>query len=158
MKYLTIADIGKNLSKLEHSNAYTLITEILNPLIESLQCDLTVTSGYRPPTVNQTIGGVNTSDHCYAAAADIIPATKGFLVKDLFSRVIKLNLPYRQAILSRELVQGTSGKLRYVQWLHLACNHPSAITKHEAFIEDRPLQGNAKYTAWKGTLPDWDFT
>ena len=51
-------------------NLINLVTNVLQPL-RTLVGLISITSGYRSPEVNASVGGSKTSDHCFGMAADI---------------------------------------------------------------------------------------
>jgi len=51
-------------------NLRELCANVLQPLRDQYGKSINITSGYRSPKVNKTIGGSTTSDHCFGNAAD----------------------------------------------------------------------------------------
>jgi hypothetical protein len=88
---LTAAQVACNWQK--------LCKNILDPIRDAGYA-ITLSSGYRSPSYNASIGGSNTSDHVYACAADI-QLLSGDAVenaKKLFKWIGKSGLPYSQVI------------------------------------------------------------
>lgn len=52
-------------------NIWTLCSEVLQPLRDAMGFPITITSGYRCPTLNMIVGGVEGSQHLNGTAADI---------------------------------------------------------------------------------------
>lgn len=77
-------------------NLQVLVTTCLQPLRESLDSSIHVTSGYRPPLLNMLIKGSSTSAHMHGRAADLRAA--GFTPLEVCQRVIDLALPFDQII------------------------------------------------------------
>lgn len=79
------------------ANIIALIDNVLDPLRRAYGGPITVTSGYRSPKLNASVGGVKTSQHQKGQAADI---TAGSLEenKKLFDLAQELNLPFCQLI------------------------------------------------------------
>lgn len=88
---LTAAHVACNWQK--------LCKNILDPIKKEFP-GLSISSGYRSPSYNASIGGSNSSDHVYACAADI-QLLSGDAVenaKKLFKWIGKSGLPYSQII------------------------------------------------------------
>lgn len=94
-------------------NWQKLCQNILDP-IKDAGFPITISSGYRSPAFNASIGGSNTSDHCFAKSADI-QLLNGDAVenaKKLFKWIGKAGLPYSQVIFEG-------------RWVHIAYNGAS---------------------------------
>jgi hypothetical protein len=76
-------------------NLQVLVDNVLQPIRNKFG-PVTVTSGYRSPSVNKAIGGSATSDHCFGFAADFEVA--GVDNKEL-ARWVADNLKFKQLIL-----------------------------------------------------------
>lgn len=76
-----------------------LVKNVLDPLREAWGAPIVVTSGYRSPKLNATVGGAKYSAHLYGYAADIRTISDrpsdNKRLRDLF---ILLNLPFDQLI------------------------------------------------------------
>src|SRR5262245_48763736 len=92
-----------------------LCTAVLDPLRESTQVALSVTSGYRSPALNTRIGGAANSQHVEGKAADI--QSGGMSVLDLFKAVIRLGLPFDQVIYE--------AKNKTTKWVHVSHSMPA---------------------------------
>lgn len=55
-------------------NIQELVETILDPLREAWGSGIKISSGYRSPALNKAVRGSSTSAHCYALAADLVPA------------------------------------------------------------------------------------
>lgn len=77
-------------------NLISLCQNILEPLRTGINEPIKVSSGYRCPRLNQTIGGAPNSQHMAGEAADI--QGTGLSNKQLFEKVQQLDLPYDQLI------------------------------------------------------------
>ena len=74
----------------------TLAVNVLQPVREHYGKGVKVTSGYRSPEVNASVGGSKTSDHCKGQAADIeIPGLPNLEL----AQYIKDTLQFTQLIL-----------------------------------------------------------
>jgi hypothetical protein len=73
-----------------------LCANILQPLRDSIELPLMVSSGYRCARLNRYVGGSVRSQHMEGRAADVI--CFGMDTKQLFKRVLELKLPFDQLI------------------------------------------------------------
>ena len=81
------------------ANLTALVANILDPLREAYGKPIVVSSGYRCPKLNRTVGGAAKSQHVTGQAADIhtlsdTPADN----KKLFDLIQSLKLPFDQLI------------------------------------------------------------
>ena len=83
MKFFTFSELLKSetaikkriwngASREEEDNLNALVAAVLDPLREKYGKPITVTSGYRCPSVNKAVGGEPTSQHTKGEAADIV--------------------------------------------------------------------------------------
>lgn len=79
------------------ANIIALIDNVLDPLRRAYGGPITVTSGYRSPKLNASVGGVKTSQHQKGQAADITAGSPEEN-KRLFDLARELNLPFCQLI------------------------------------------------------------
>lgn len=77
-------------------NLTRLCVTVLEPLRIDLRLPIHISSGLRPPWLNQAIGGSNTSAHMDGRAADI--EVPGMTPLEVCQRVIALGLPIDQVI------------------------------------------------------------
>lgn len=77
-------------------NLRRLCVDILQPLRDTIDLSITISSGYRPPELNRLIGGSTTSAHPYGRAADII--INGMDPLDVAKTIRDMELPYDQVI------------------------------------------------------------
>lgn len=82
------------------ANIKALVDNVLDPLRETWGKPLTVTSGYRCPVLNKSVGGSKTSQHMTGQAADI---STGNIVDNakLFHLIIDTKLPFDQLIFEK---------------------------------------------------------
>lgn len=90
------------------ANIVALIDNVLDPLRRAYGNPITVTSGYRSPKLNASIGGVKTSQHQKGQAADITAGSPEEN-KKLFDLAREMNLPFCQLI----------DEKRY-KWVHIS--------------------------------------
>ena len=110
-----------------------LVTNILQPLRAKFGTVI-VTSGYRSPEVNKSVGGSTTSHHCFGYAADF--EVLGMDNKEL-AVYIRDNLTYTQLILEFYTDgQPDSG------WVH--CSYDAADLKCQT-LTARRVNGRTKY-------------
>ena len=77
------------------TNLQVLVDSVLQPLRDRVGT-IVISSGYRSPELNTTIGGSSTSDHCLGMAADI--ETVG-LDNKVLAQTIRDNFQFTQLIL-----------------------------------------------------------
>ena len=111
-KLVQIAKEGTN----EYKNLVFLIEHLLDPVREKLGKPIIVTSGWRPPKLNQAVGGSKTSNHLYGHAADV--HIKGNNV-DIIEALLSLNIPFDECI-AEHAVFNKEGELTGCEWVHLA--------------------------------------
>ena len=113
-------------------NIRYLVQAVLQPLRTSLQRPVVVTSGYRSPSVNKVIGGVDHSQHLTGEAADI--TVTGLSPTQLLAEVRALRLPVDQAI--DEQFDGKA-------WLHVSASRKS---QRNQFLAARKINGVLTYS------------
>jgi zinc D-Ala-D-Ala carboxypeptidase len=91
---------------------------------------ITVSSGYRSPTVNEKLGSKPTSDHCKGLAVDFICPSFG-TPDEVVRQIMASDIPYKQVI--RE----------FDRWVHLAVSAPGEEPRRQALIIDK--QGTRNY-------------
>ncbi len=79
------------------NNVQQLVDCVLDPLRQAWGRPLTISSGYRCPELNKSVGGSPTSHHLRGMAADITTGNKVDNRK-LFQLIVDLKLPYTQLI------------------------------------------------------------
>lgn len=77
-------------------NLRRLCVDILQPLREAAGRPITISSGYRPPKLNELIGGSTTSAHMDGRAADLI--IEGLSPLEVSQMIRAMELPYDQVI------------------------------------------------------------
>jgi len=77
-------------------NLRRLCVDILQPLRDNIGVSITISSGYRPPELNNLIGGSTTSAHMDGRAADII--IEGHSPLQVAQTIQDMELPYDQVI------------------------------------------------------------
>lgn len=77
-------------------NLRRLCVDILQPYRDVIGVPITITSGYRPPKLNEMIGGSTTSAHMDGRAADIFVAGKS--PYEVATAIRDMDLPYDQLI------------------------------------------------------------
>lgn len=118
-------------------NLTKLCCNVLQPLRDALDHSIQITSGYRSPKVNKSVGGAKNSDHLYGYAADIQLWVNGKNKNQLiYDTVLKLKLPFRQMI-------DEFGSDDEPAWIHISYNE--ADLKHEC-LRARKVDGKTVYT------------
>jgi len=108
------------------------LAELLERIRIQLGAPITVTSGYRGPVLNRSVGGVTSSDHVQGMAADIVcPAfgTPYRVAKALASQVATLGI-------GQIILEGLRGK----QWVHISTRVPSQAVNRVITISDAGKQ------------------
>ncbi len=77
-------------------NIQALVDSCLQPLRDDVNATISISSGYRPPALNEMIGGSATSAHMFGRAADFTVARMSPF--DICELVEALRLPYDQVI------------------------------------------------------------
>ena len=77
-------------------NLRRLCVDILQPYRDVIGVPITITSGYRPPRLNELIGGSTTSAHMDGRAADFVVPGKTPL--EVAEAIRDMDLPYDQLI------------------------------------------------------------
>lgn len=89
-------------------NLKALCEDILEPLREKINEPILITSGYRCESLNNKVGGADTSQHMQGQAADI--HINGLSIEDLFQYIKKSDLNFDQ------LIQ------EFNNWVHISFN------------------------------------
>lgn len=85
-----------------------LIVNVVQPTVDHFGIDPTTCSVYRNPTLNDKIGGVDTSQHCFGMAIDFVI---GNISLQEIVKFIAKNLQFDQLIL-----ENSNGK----KWIHVS--------------------------------------
>lgn len=106
--------INNNIPSSLLANMNELFDNVLNPLRESYRKPIRITSGYRCPVLNKAVGGVSSSDHVNARAADIVgtPNTRAEN-KKLFDLAQQIGLDFDQLIFEKGTAEGPD-------WVHIS--------------------------------------
>lgn len=108
-----------------------LCETILEPIRAHFNAPVRVSSGYRSPKLNQTIGGSATSQHCKGEAADF--TVVGHSVDEVFEFIKASDLPFDQVI------------HEFGAWVHVSHTR-SRINRRQALRAVR-RRGRAEYLA-----------
>ena len=104
----------------EINNLHRLCDDLLEPAQTLLGVPLSINSGYRSPTLNQTIGGATASAHMDGRAADFVP--HGMDLQGVFDSLRKSDLPYDQIIFECHA------------WIHLAIAREGEKPRRQALM------------------------
>ena len=119
-------------------NLQRLATELLQPLRDALGHGISVSSGYRSPTLNTRIGGSQTSAHSIGMAADINAHGYGDSRKlALFIRdwLVKNKVPFDQLI------------LEFGTWVHIGLMNRAGQQRRQVLTARLDKQGKTEYVA-----------
>ena len=92
-------------------NAKRLCENILQPLRNEIKMRVDISRIYSCEEVNGIVGGVKTSDHLLAMAADITIPVK----QEIAFNFIRNNLKFKQLIYERKLINGI-----WIEWIHVS--------------------------------------
>lgn len=94
-------------------NIMDLVENLLDPVRARIGCPITVTSGYRPPQLNEAVGGAKNSNHLYGYAADVVCGNRGSDNLKIVKAIYELGLEFDEVIIEK-------GTLAKPQWIHVA--------------------------------------
>jgi len=104
----------------EKENLKDLAINILQPLKNKLNANITIASGYRSPELNSLVEGKKDSQHIKGEAVDIVVHSKS--IKEVYELICR-EFDFDQAILGHN------------KWIHISYrkNH----NRHKSYIEKR---------------------
>ena len=108
-------------------NLKHLCVTVLQPLRNEVNESIRISSGYRPPELNDIIGGSKTSAHRFGRAADF--TVKGLTPFETVELIIDMELVYDQVI------------HEFGQWVHVGI---AALPRHEVLTAVRE-NGETRY-------------
>lgn len=104
---------------------------ILQPLRDSLDRPVLVSSGYRSPELNRAVGGAKNSCHMFGRAADI--SVPGMTVYGVCHRIVSLHLPFRQCI------------DEFNAWVHVSIEPTGQPPRQQMLTARRAANGRTVY-------------
>ena len=104
-----------------------LCNKVLEPLLKK-GFKFSINSGYRSPALNKAIGGAKDSQHTKGQAADLNPI--GLSVEDLYTEIIKSQIPFDQII------------QEFNSWVHISYKSEPRLSKLRAI----KVNGKTVYT------------
>ncbi len=110
-KNTRLMDIQRDIPEKYILNAKRLCENVLQPLRNELGMRVDISRVYSSEELNELVGGVSTSDHLLAMAADITVPIK----QEMAFTFIRTKLKYKQAIYERKLINGV-----WVEWIHVS--------------------------------------
>jgi hypothetical protein len=119
------------------ANLFHLCLNVLQPLRDATGVPITVTSGFRSPSLNNAIEGAPKSQHMLGQAADIIVHGYGFT--QLISIIRRLRLPVDQLI------------DEHGQWVHIS--HKQSGVNRGEILASRYLHNRVVTTAAANLYP-----
>ena len=102
------------------------LAETLECVRELLGCPMRINSGYRSERVNAHCGGVSTSAHLFARAADFVPV--GMPIAEAFERIKHSGIVFDQLILEPT-------------WIHIGIARTLDTPRQECLTASRGLKG-----------------
>ncbi len=109
-----------------------LVLTILQPLRDKIGRPLVISSGYRSPSVNSSVGGSRESAHVFGRAADI--SVPGMPTQELARFIVGLSLPFDQLI------------NEFDSWIHIAIPMQGIVPRREQLTARRSPTGATLYT------------
>lgn len=110
------------------SNLNNLINKLLDPVRSKIGMPITVTSGYRPPKLNNAVHGAKNSNHLHGYAADLKTGNGSSDNLKIVYAIFDLKLDYDEIIIEK-------GTLEKPQWIHVALK-PSGNRKKFMYSPD----------------------
>lgn len=95
-------------------NLSRLCNSLLQPIRDSLQLPIIVSSSYRSPSLNKAVGGAKNSQHLYGEAADIVCSDNQKLWNTICGLILKGEITVGQLIDEKDL-----------KWIHISLPTPS---------------------------------
>jgi len=114
-------------------NLVRLCTTVLQPLRNFERSGIRILSGYRPPWLNEAIGGSKNSAHMFGCAADLV--VEGAKNELICRDIAELKLPVDQCILEFP----PNG------WVHVGIERVGAPRRNQ-FLTARALHGKTQYS------------
>jgi hypothetical protein len=112
-------------------NLTALAVRVLDPLRDAIRRPIIITSGYRPPEVNDAIRGSRNSQHLRGEAADLV--VRGMSPDLLAQHLRRLKAPVDQCI------------VEFGQWLHVS-HSLYGDNRGEYLRAERDANGAVVYT------------
>lgn len=130
--------IDNSPSPAHKANLQRLVTELLQPIRDALGHGISVSSGYRSPTLNTRIGGSQTSAHSIGMAADINAHGYGnsrqlaIFIRDY---LVKNKVPFDQLI------------LEFGDWVHIGLTNRAGAQRRQVLTARRDKDGKTEFVA-----------
>lgn len=113
-------------------NLRRLCVDILQPYRDVIGVPITITSGYRPPRLNELIGGSTTSAHMDGRAADLY--VEGLTPYMVAEGIKSMELPYDQLI------------HEFGEWVHVGISREEDDVRMQDLTAMRGKDGRTVYT------------
>jgi len=125
----------------EIKNLENLCYEILEPLRAKFDKPITITSGYRSPSLSEAIGSKSTSQHCKGMASDL----EIFGIPNIqVAYWIKNNCDFDQLILEFYSPDDPAAG-----WVHISYNEKGANRKQVLTYDGKKFENNLPDMKWK---------
>lgn len=118
------------------ANIQNLIVKLLDPVRVKIGKPIKVTSGYRPPKLNNAVKGAKNSNHLYGYAADLITGNGRSDNLKIVYAIFELGLDFDEIIIEK-------GTLSAPQWIHVALK-PSGNRRKFLYSPDGKTYKNLK--------------
>jgi uncharacterized protein YcbK (DUF882 family) len=114
-------------------NMEKLCKEILQPLRDAYKKPIVVGSGYRCPKLNKLVGGVSTSQHMQASAADIHSVSDSYKDnKELWDLIV--NMANSNKLYARQIIWEYGKKGVGPNWIHISVNDSAHTHRKNQFV------------------------
>ena len=121
-------------------NLNALVCYVLDPARRIWGSAICVSSGYRNAELNKAVGGSKNSDHMLGLAADIYtPKGDNKKNRELYEKIKKSNIPYRQLIFEQSKKGST--------WVHVSLDLMTDSPKRQAMIATQSKNNKWSYEA-----------
>lgn len=110
-KNTRLMDLQRDIPEKYILNAKRLCENVLQPLRNEIKMRVDVSRIYSCEEVNKLVGGVKTSDHLLAMAADITVPIK----QEMAFGFIRNNLKFKQLIYEKKLINNI-----WIEWIHVS--------------------------------------
>lgn len=149
MKYFTLQElyasatarergINNTPTKIIEDHLVELATKILDPLREKFGSPVRITSGYRCPTLNSTVGGSPRSVHMTGYAADTVPANGDMAA---WQRTV---LAWARTGLFDQIIIEQPDDRGVAKWIHIGIRSNSGMQRRQIFYSRGSINAYVK--------------
>lgn len=114
-------------------NMEKLCKEVLQPIRDAYGKPIVVGSGYRCPKLNKIVGGVSSSQHMQASAADIHSVSDTYKDNKILWDLI-INMINSNKLNARQIIWEYGKKGVGPDWIHIAINDSAHVNKKNQLV------------------------